>query len=63
MRFMYICPVHHDDTTEYFKSLMASLEADGLLDGIEFDMDPGPEGPGPWAWARAPTLCEGFFNT
>jgi allantoin racemase len=46
MRFMYICPVHHDDTTEYFQSLMASLKADGLLDGIEFDMDPGPEGPG-----------------
>lgn len=45
MHLMFIRTSRHDYTTAYSHELIDSMAADGLLDGVEWDYDPGPEGP------------------
>lgn len=45
MRLMFIRTSCHDYTTAYSHELIDAMEADGLLEGVEWDYDPGPEGP------------------
>ncbi len=45
MHLMFIRTSRHDYTTAYSHELIDAMVADGLLDGVEWDYDPGPEGP------------------